>query len=504
MALTAEQWYEKECKEQNEHYEKTKKAKRRSEPKESEFISKAEYDKVIGNFINDDETMIVKLCDNPEHVGERLMKYTFKHFDKANGTPSGKCKSCVSNKKKRQREEKQNAKKEASIGRFKTGQEYFDYFNSKCNNNTDGRNHRFYEPKREEFATTKAYDDAVALKRQRDIEGDSQRASRAEYYERDKPKQQERWHNKTKEEKTAVIRRQNAQRKIRKLNLRKDEIICEYSNHVCNLADVIFCPKADLGMVNWRGEEGQIRRPACRKHYEQHRKSDNKYKQKYRENLKLRWRFRLEWWRHKCKLKKKTISLTHEEQVEMIRSNCYYCDKISTDAKLNGIDMMDAMNRDYNAESCVPCCAQCNWSKGCLKADEYIEVCQNITNFQELGLANTQYIPYRQCYRDKQDGSLKDICFLKADSYIKYKREAPKRNIEFEITEDDYNRITSQGCTYCGLMNTKYIGLDRIDSSKGYTKENLTGACVSCNFVKRKYDLSTFLKKCKEVAECFR
>lgn len=234
MLLTAEQWYERECKEQNEHYEKTKKAKHRSNPKESDFISKQEYDKVIGNFINDDDTYLVRLCDNTEHVGERLMKYTFKHFDKANGTPSGKCKLCVSNKKKKQREEIQKTKKEARIARFKTGQDYIEYYNNLCNNE-DEKRHRFENPKEEEFETREEYEKAIILKRERDIKGDSNKKSREQYYETDKPKQQERWHNKTQEEKTARSRQIDAQRKLKRNDLKESEGFCEYSNHVCNL-----------------------------------------------------------------------------------------------------------------------------------------------------------------------------------------------------------------------------------------------------------------------------
>lgn len=43
-------------------------------------------------------------------------------------------------------------------------------------------------------------------------------------------------------------------------------------------------------------------------------------------------------------------------------------------------------------------------------------------------------------------------------------------------------------CTYCGLMHSSGVnGLDRIDSSKGHTKENCVPCCKECNQAKMNY-----------------
>jgi predicted RNA-binding Zn-ribbon protein involved in translation (DUF1610 family) len=86
-----------------------------------------------------------------------------------------------------------------------------------------------------------------------------------------------------------------------------------------------------------------------------------------------------------------------------------------------------------------------------------------------------------------------------------------KHTIEISITVDDYSRLISQNCFYCNdeprktnrFSNRKYVntetvfanGVDRIDSSKGYTLENCITCCTSCNYAKHKLTQSEFFDK---------
>jgi len=79
------------------------------------------------------------------------------------------------------------------------------------------------------------------------------------------------------------------------------------------------------------------------------------------------------------------------------------------------------------------------------------------------------------------------------------------------ITAQDYFRIASQNCYYCGdppkeirefkdrkYVNTEKIclsGLDRIDSKKGYHLDNVVPCCTSCNYAKHKLSQEDFLNK---------
>ena len=72
---------------------------------------------------------------------------------------------------------------------------------------------------------------------------------------------------------------------------------------------------------------------------------------------------------------------------------------------------------------------------------------------------------------------------------------------------DDFNTLIHQNCFYCGkqpeeLKSLKrhnktnkpvlVNGIDRIDSSLGYSKENCIPCCAMCNRMKSNYSLSDF------------
>lgn len=78
------------------------------------------------------------------------------------------------------------------------------------------------------------------------------------------------------------------------------------------------------------------------------------------------------------------------------------------------------------------------------------------------------------------------------------KQSANKRNLTFELTREEFKRIITQDCSYCGSKPKKiidvsvmdeeriftYNGIDRIDSSLGYTKDNSCSCCPTCNYMK--------------------
>lgn len=95
--------------------------------------------------------------------------------------------------------------------------------------------------------------------------------------------------------------------------------------------------------------------------------------------------------------------------------------------------------------------------------------------------------------------------------FSRYKQSAKERNISFEINKEDFLEFTQQKCYYCGkepetLSKNKcnngdfvYNGLDRVDSSLGYTKENVVTCCKQCNFSKGKTHQNEFVEWIKSV-----
>lgn len=88
---------------------------------------------------------------------------------------------------------------------------------------------------------------------------------------------------------------------------------------------------------------------------------------------------------------------------------------------------------------------------------------------------------------------------------LQYKRHARNRKIEYHLTKQEFTDIISLPCHYCGLppSNNKktkncsgflYSGIDRVDSSKGYEKDNAVPCCAICNRAKRDMSKKDFLQ----------
>lgn len=71
--------------------------------------------------------------------------------------------------------------------------------------------------------------------------------------------------------------------------------------------------------------------------------------------------------------------------------------------------------------------------------------------------------------------------------YSKGRFSAKKRGLSFTIPYKTYVKRLDHGCFYCGI-NLTYkqsgIGLDRINSDKGYTTRNTVPCCHTCNMIK--------------------
>lgn len=75
-----------------------------------------------------------------------------------------------------------------------------------------------------------------------------------------------------------------------------------------------------------------------------------------------------------------------------------------------------------------------------------------------------------------------------------YKGGARARGLPWDLSDDDFDRLTALPCSYCGTPPSRthavrrssftYNGIDRVDSSLGYTPENAVPCCTICNRAK--------------------
>lgn len=78
-----------------------------------------------------------------------------------------------------------------------------------------------------------------------------------------------------------------------------------------------------------------------------------------------------------------------------------------------------------------------------------------------------------------------------------YKSGAKVRNIPFNLSLDDVIKLIDSECYYCGDLNSK--GIDRIDNTKGYTKDNCVSCCKFCNIMKNTYTVKEVFKKIEAI-----
>ena len=86
-----------------------------------------------------------------------------------------------------------------------------------------------------------------------------------------------------------------------------------------------------------------------------------------------------------------------------------------------------------------------------------------------------------------------------------YKYSAKKKGLLWDLSEELCRNLFLSKCHYCGIMNSNtirsrpsaelfiYNGIDRIDSNKGYTKDNVVSCCCICNKAKTNMSKEEFL-----------
>jgi len=78
--------------------------------------------------------------------------------------------------------------------------------------------------------------------------------------------------------------------------------------------------------------------------------------------------------------------------------------------------------------------------------------------------------------------------------YREYADGAVRKNVEFRITLEEFSDIVTKPCYYCkSYKETEVIGIDRIDSLKGYVTGNIVPACQVCNMMKNNLTTKEFI-----------
>lgn len=168
----------------------------------------------------------------------------------------------------------------------------------------------------------------------------------------------------------------------------------------------------------------------------------------------------------------------------LVKSPCHYCGH-STPEEVNGIDRVDNAI-GYTKENCVSSCWKCNRMKHAYHKNFFLQKCHIIKSKKVPAdfFVKWQMYYYRSNHRN----------------FGVYKKEAETRGLVFNLTENEWTKMTRSKCYLCGYQSPKGIGIDRLDNSdRTYTKANCRPCCGSCNVMKGEQAITEFIEHCTRI-----
>lgn len=174
--------------------------------------------------------------------------------------------------------------------------------------------------------------------------------------------------------------------------------------------------------------------------------------------------------------------LNDDQFFSLIEEKCFYCGEID-DVNFNGVDRK-INNIGYTKDNCVSCCEMCNIIKNdTVNDDVYLKQVYHIVCYTKLVDDKKNYL-----------NLFSNSC---SSNYKCVTESANKRDIDFELSKNQFNFLKLQKCYLCGKQTNDYHinGIDRLDSTIGYIFDNCISCCCTCNYLKNKYDLKDFLRK---------
>lgn len=99
---------------------------------------------------------------------------------------------------------------------------------------------------------------------------------------------------------------------------------------------------------------------------------------------------------------------------------------------------------------------------------------------------------YDESHREQKNANKRRYAQTLNGKWKAYAQGASKRGLTWELSKEDFKSLWQSPCSYCG-DEIKTIGIDRVDSSQGYTVENTVPCCKVCNQMKSNYSEKMFL-----------
>lgn len=224
-------------------------------------------------------------------------------------------------------------------------------------------------------------------------------------------------------------------------------------------------------------------------------------------------------------------SLSFDDFYQLSQCNCYYCNiepsrsynyfgkKKSSKSYLqnvddgifiyNGLDRIDS-SRLHDLDNVIPCCTICNRAKSNHNIYNFVQYINNLKN-----TVNINFIEYNDY------ANVIDIASIATKSLYKISVKCvfSGNYNDGDLTLEQFYQLSQMNCFYCGckpsnksnkIATTKtyshlsqdiinsalfiYNGLDRIDSNKLHTLDNVVACCKQCNWAKDHLSFDEFMQ----------
>lgn len=177
-------------------------------------------------------------------------------------------------------------------------------------------------------------------------------------------------------------------------------------------------------------------------------------------------------------------------------------DYIRPGSTINYWQILDNYLEYVNGKLCVYCkCLKCNQTVTYVQCEKILtnstKQCK-LCHLKDINPSGEFFEPYK--------GIIGTV-------FNNIKKGAKERGIEFEITIEDIGDLFEKQKNKCALSGielflkkdyldiTATASLDRIDSGKGYTVDNIQWVHKDINFMKRHFEETYFLDLCNKIVE---
>lgn len=163
-----------------------------------------------------------------------------------------------------------------------------------------------------------------------------------------------------------------------------------------------------------------------------------------------------------------------EEEVQFLKDNRF----MSTQEIADALGKPHQSVREKRSRNKLPQLAECKSCGVTFKRINQHSQCQECTPDQK---------GYAATYRDSLNGR-----------WQMYKNNAHRRDIQFYITIDEFAELWQKACVYCA-SEIETIGIDRVNSSKSYTVDNVVPCCARCNEMKMNASTEDWINQMKKI-----